>query len=287
MEFQSAFHRNLFAALYRWDTVWEFAIDIAGNEANARRLGLDQLGHFGPVGVELVANRLVAAASGPLNRVVELGSGLGGALRQLGQALRAASPQTWLAGVELVPEHCSVAAAIGRCVGDTTPHIVCADVRQLPFAAVSVDAAVAIGSASHFSDMPAAISECGRILRTGGVLVVTEEVSIRAQGACATGAAFELHHPSTVFHSTTPEERRRDLESAGFALEAFEPLTDWAVPLLRQRVRALNILAACAVQIFGADAYRRTADTLTSAADEYERGTVTPMLVVARRAQRD
>jgi hypothetical protein len=35
--------------------------------------------------------------------------------------------------------------------------------------------------------------------------------------------------------------------------------------------------------MFGADAYARMTGTLASAADEYERGSIEPILVVARR----
>jgi SAM-dependent methyltransferase len=282
---QESYHRQLFAGWYQLDSFWQGALDLIGDKDDAIRLGLDQLGHFGPRGVALVAERLVAATGGQMTRVVELGSGFGGAIRHMGRLLRAQGISPWLIGVEFVAEHCELAAAIGRTMGDTVPLILNADAMRLPFSPGEVDAVFVAGSASHFSSMGEVLAECHRVLRPGGVLVMTEEVSLRPQGGPEPGADFARLHPPEVFRATSPEQRRAQIEAAGLKIETFEQLTDWAVPLLRQRVNALKFMGKCATQMFGLDAYEQMIGTLTSAADEYERGTILPTIIVARRVE--
>jgi SAM-dependent methyltransferase len=284
IESQAAYHRQLFASVYRWDTLWKQAIDMVGDAESAVGLGLDQLGHFGSRGVEIVADRLVAAVEGPLTRVVELGSGFGGALRQLARELKSRGMSPQLIGVELVPEHCALSPVIGRTmIEDCDPLYVNADVRCLPLASASIDAVFAAGSASHFSSFGAVLAECGRVLRSGGVLVMTEEVSLRVQDAPGPGEDFVREYPTDVFYAASISQRRAEIEAAGLTIEAFEPLTDWAEPLLRQRVGILQFMEHCAIRMFGAVPYERITDSLTAAADEYERGSIQPTLIVARR----
>jgi len=285
-ESQASYHRELFDALYRWPQFWLEAVDMAGDDACARELGLDQLGHFGPRGVALVIDRLVRATTGPLTRILEIGSGFGGALRQAARELHARGLRPCLLGVELVADHCANAAAISRTLGDAGPPIVHADARQLPLRTGSIDAVFAAGSASHFANTAEVFAECGRVLRDGGVLVMTEEVSVRAAGAPEPGDAFVKHHPPDVFHAAAPQQRRHELIAAGLEIEIRESLVRWATPLLRQRVHALRLLAHCSRRMFGDHAYERMVGTLTSAADEYERGSIEPVLVVARRVAR-
>ncbi len=280
---QAAYHRDLFESLYDWGTLWTEAVDMAGTETYAAALGLDQMGHFGPRGVSLVVEHLVEATPGELTRVVEVGTGFGGALRQASRELQARGHQPLLAGVEFVTDHCVNATAIGRSFPECRASIVQADVRWLPLASASVDAVFAAGSASHFSSIPQVLCECSRVLRRGGVLVMTEEVSLRPAGGAAPGEAFVRHHPPDVFHAATREQRHLEMSAAGLHVNRDEPLARWATPLLRQRVQALKLLEHCARRMFGGHAYEGMVGTLTSAADEYERGAIEPTLVVARK----
>jgi SAM-dependent methyltransferase len=281
---QAVYHRQLFDALFRWDQFWAETLDMTGDEGSALALGLDQMGHFGPRGVSLVVDRMVARTSGALTRVLEVGSGFGGALRQVGRELRAREIDAYLVGVEFVAEHCANAAAINRSLRQDRPVFVQADAQRLPFAAASFDAVFAAGSASYFSSTADVLAECGRVLRPGGVLVMTEEVGIRPAGGPSPGELFLRYHPEDVFHPAEPEQRRADVAAAGLTVESYETLVRWAVPLLRQRVHALRFLGHCARRMFGANAYDGMVGTLTSAADEYERGAVEPVVMTARRA---
>ncbi len=281
-ESQAVYHRQLFSGLYQWDDIWAAALDLMGGAESAVNLGLDQLGLFGPRGVTLVAERLVATTDRPPATIVELGSGFGGAIRQVGRELRTRGMRPGLIGLEMVPEHCQLAAFIGRRLSDNTASIVQADVRCLPLRSASVDAVFAVGSVSHFASVGEVLAESRRVLRPGGVLAMTEEVSIRPRDAPVPGDAFTSHHP--FVRATSPEQRRSEVEAAGLAIESFESLASWAGPLLRQRVQMLRFLSDCAAQMYGAAECERIIGTLTSAADEYEQGSIQPILVVARRA---
>ena len=113
---------------------------------------------------------------------------------------------------------------------------------------------------------------------------MTEEVGLRPAGGPSPGDLFQRYHPPDVFHAVTPDQRRAEIEAAGLTIEAYQPLVRWAVPLLRQRVQALRFLGHCARRMFGANPCEEMVGTLTSAADEYERGAVEPVLLTARRA---
>jgi SAM-dependent methyltransferase len=282
---QAVYHRQLFDALFRWEQFWTETLDMTGDEESALALGLDQMGHFGPRGVSLVVDRMVAATSGALSRVLEVGSGIGGALRQVGRELDERGIAAELIGVEFVAEHCANAAVINRSLRLDAPVFVQADAQRLPFASASFDAVFAAGSASHFASAAAVLAECGRVLRPRGVLVITEEVGMRPAAGPAAGESFARYHPPDVFHGSTPEQRRAEIEAAGLTIEEYEPLVRWAVPLLRQRVHALRFLGHCAQRMFGVNAYEEMVGTLTSAADEYERGAIEPVVLTARRAR--
>jgi SAM-dependent methyltransferase len=285
IESQAAFHRQLFAGWYQWEEFWKVALELVGDKEDAIRLGLDQLGHFGPRGVALVADRLVSAADGELTRVVELGSGFGGALRHMGRQLASLGMRPWLIGIEFVPEHCELATAIGRSLGDTTPLFLNADARKLPFSPADVDAIFVVGSAADFSAMSQVLAECQRVLRLGGVLVMAEELSLRPSKGPKPGDEFVRYHPPEIFYAASLERRRSELEEAGLAIETFESLVPWAVPLLRQRVNAFRFMEHCAIEMFGPDSYKHIISMLTCAADEYERGAIQPSVIVARRVK--
>ncbi len=127
------------------------------------------------------------------------------------------------------------------------------------------------------------LAECGRVLRPGGVLALTEEVSLRPLGAPVPTGVFARYHPPEVFHTASPDERRVELATAGLKVLAFKSLVSWALPLLRQRVQAMGLLGHCAELVFGAGPYDRLVETLDSAANEYERGSIQPTLIVAQR----
>jgi SAM-dependent methyltransferase len=279
---QKAYHDSIFEALLPWEKVWQMSIDMAGSAQAAASLGIDLVGHFGPRGVTLVLDQIVLQSEGPLSNILELGSGFGGALRLARRHLlgRGLSPR--LTGIELVSEYCSLASRIGRVVGDAEPLIVNGDARQLPLRSGSIDAVFATGSAPFLRSMNLVLSECARVLRPGGVLVMTDEVGLRPDGQGEPDEEFLKNHPPEVVEQTTIAGRQAEIEAAGLVVETMSSLLDWALPLVRQRVLMLRFMAHCAIAMFGNEAYEKMVGTLTSAAQEYERGRVQPMLLTAR-----
>lgn len=283
IERQAAYHAELFANLSRWDQVWETAVEVIGDPDSAVALGLDQLGLFGPRGVSLVIERLIANTNRTFfSRVVELGSGFGGALRHAGRVLRSCGLNPHLIGVEIVPWHCEVTQKIGRALEDAATVVLQADAGRLPIASTSIDAAFAVGSASYFSSISDVVRESHRALRPGGVLVMMDEVSLRPPGAPPPTEVFLASH--RYVHATSPEERRRQLETAGFRIVEFQSLAAWGEALLQQRAQAMRFLGACAHRVYGADASERIIMALTSAAHEFGRGSIQPTLIVAQRS---
>jgi SAM-dependent methyltransferase len=282
IEGQATYHAELFTHLSHWDEVWKTAIDMLGDHESALALGLDHLGLFGPRGVSLVIERLVANTVGAqLSCVVELGSGFGGALRHAERDLRSRGLQPRLIGIEIVRRHCELARTIGRALDDDTPVVLQADAGNLPIHSTSIDAVFAVGSASHFSSVSDVVRECHRVLRPDGIFVMIEEVSLQPRGARPLGEAFLAYHP--YVRTAGVEERRSQIETAGFRIVEFESLAAWAEGLLHQRAQAMRFLAGCAHRIYGVDASERIIDTLTSAARECGRGSIQPTLIVARR----
>jgi len=284
IDLQKAYHDSLFEALLPWEKIWQMSIDMAGSAEAAATLGIDLFGHFGPRGVTLVLDHLVLQSEGPLSNIVELGSGFGGALRLARRHLlgRGLSPR--LTGIELISEYCSLASRIGRVVGDSEPFIVNGDARQLPLRSSSIDAVFVAGSASFLRSMNQVLSECARVLRPGGVVVMIDEVGLRPDSQAEPDEEFLKNHPPEVVAQTTIAGRQAEIEAAGLVVETMSSLLDWALPLVRQRVLMLRFMGHCATAMFGNEAYEQMLGTLTSAAEEYERRRVQPMLLTARLA---
>ena len=282
IDIQRAYHDSIFEALLPWEKIWRMSIDMAGSPEAAATLGIDLIGHFGPRGVTLVLDQLVLQSEGPLSNIVELGSGFGGALRLARRHLLARGLSPRLTGIELIREYCSLAATIGRVVGDVEPFIVNGDARQLPLRSGSIDAVFAAGSASFLRSMNQVLSECARVLRPGGVVVMTDEVGLRPDSQAEPNEEFLKNHPPEVVAQTTIAGRRAEIEAAGLVVETMSSLLDWALPLVRQRLLMLRFMGHCATAMFGHEAYEQMVGTLTSAAQEYERRSVQPMLLTAK-----
>jgi SAM-dependent methyltransferase len=182
---QADYHRSLYQAL--WD---------GAEVARAGLQGLDMLGHFGAPGCDLIVSAIVDHAPAVPLRLAELGSGLGGVLRYVLPAL--GDRVAFAAGCELVAEHCRLA---GR-PGGPPASMICTSVSQLGIRSSTLDVVFASGAASHFADMAATLVEARRVLRPGGLLTFTEEVSLLG-AAGEPSPAFRALHPPEVFATAT------------------------------------------------------------------------------------
>jgi SAM-dependent methyltransferase len=276
---QRGYHRSLYQALWDWPAV-EPVID------RNRLRGMDLLGHFGAPGCDLVLDAIAEHAPDRPMRLAEFGSGLGGVLRYVLPALTGEKnvPVEFAVGCELVAEHCRVARDIGAETPGGPPCFqVSTSVSEVSIRSCVLDVVFATGAVSHFADMAATLAQAHRILRPGGLLTFTEEVSLISSDGTAgePSAEFRALHPSDVFAMATVDERRAQLEAAGFVDVVVRDLRDWAADLLRRRLLALRVQRAAVAEIYGADETTRIAETLAAARAEITSGRIAPAHVVA------
>ena len=276
---QAAYHHALYRALWDWPAA-------STSIAASRLQGMDLLGHFGLAGCELILEAIADhAPPGPL-RLAELGSGLGGGLRALLPRLRERVPVELAIGIELVEEHCQLARRIGKTAGEPPWFQVCASVEAAGLRDGCLDLVYATGSASHFADMAAVLREAHRLLRPGGLLTFTEEVSLLGAAGVPSEEFRELHPPA-VFAAATWEERRGQLERAGFSAVVMRDLREWAANLLRRRLLALRVNRGEVAHVYGEAETERIAATLSVAREEIAAGRLAPAHVTARRASEE
>jgi SAM-dependent methyltransferase len=280
VDVQERYHHALFGGLRAWERAFDQISDLSGAESLDGLLGLDQMGHFGPNGCDLVVDAIAAHFKGMPLRLCELGSGFGGTTRYVVNRLRARGISVEVAlGLEFVAGHCRLFRTINRSLRETAAEPVCAAAQALPLAPAAFDVIFAAGAASHLSDMAAVLDECRRCLRPGGLLVFTEEVSLVRPGAVLSDRFLEAHPPA-VFQFASRDERLNQLCSAKFRT-TLRDLTPWAIDLVGQRLRALRLFRGSAQQILGSAEVDRVFQTLETALDEYVRGSIQPALIEA------
>ncbi|MFF0219891.1 class I SAM-dependent methyltransferase [Streptomyces vinaceus] len=283
-EAQSRYHRELFPALHDWERTERSVVEFSGEEGPAGLLGIDQMGHFGPQGCDLVAGAVTARAGGRPLDLCELGSGFGGALRYTVDRLADAGAGVRRGyAVDLVPEHCAVGRRINRAQGRTALTDLCASATAVPLPEASLDLVLVTGSMPHFPAPGEVLREAGRLLRRDGLLVLTEEVSL-TPGHEEPSEAFRATHPHGVFFTTPVAVRLRELELAGFTDVVRTDLRRWAVALLSDRLKALRIFRGSVAGIYGAGPTDRIRMTLEAARTEFVAGRLCPALITARRA---
>lgn len=281
---QRRYHDERFSQLANVAGTREVIEDLSGSLLHEAWLGLDQMGHFGPHGCELVADA-IAERSAAIDLVVELGSGYGGALRDVVHRLRGAGVGVRAAvGSELVVDHCRAAACLGERF-ERPPAYVAADAAALPLDGGTADVVFAAGSMPHFRCPGHVVGEAYRVLRPHGLLVVAEEVSLVREGGTPP-AAFLDQHPPGVFTFSSVADRRAQLGSAGFAEVTFRDLTTWAADLVTARLRALRLLRGTAARVYGEPQVDAIDTTLAVTLDAYRSGVVVPGIFTAVRAGR-
>ncbi|MFF3429687.1 class I SAM-dependent methyltransferase [Streptomyces sp. NPDC002602] len=285
---QYHYHRELFPALHDWERTERSIVEFTSEEGPASPgdgglLGLDQMGHFGPQGCDLVAEAVIAHGAGPLD-VCELGSGFGGALRYTVDRITAGGLRVRRAhGVDLVPEHCAVSRSINRAQGRAEVSDICASATAVPLPGASLDVVWVTGSMPHFPAPGEVLREAGRLLRPGGLLVLTEEVSLTPGGE-EPSEAFRVTHPRGVFFTTPLADRLRDLERAGFTDVVHDDVTRWAVAWLTDRLKVVRVFRGSVAGIYGAASADLIRDTLDAARTEFLAARLSPALITARRA---
>jgi SAM-dependent methyltransferase len=160
------------------------------------------------------------------SRVLDAGSGVGGTARYV--ADRYGSPVT---AVDLTDEYCETNRWLNRLVGlDDRIMVRQADVTQLPFADGTFDVAISQHVQMNVADKARLYAETRRVLRVDGRLALWDIMI---------GSGDQLDYPlpwadhPARSHLVTPGELRAVVESAGFAVEHWNDLTDQADALMQ------------------------------------------------------
>jgi SAM-dependent methyltransferase len=160
------------------------------------------------------------------SRVLDAGSGVGGTARYV--ADRYGCPVT---AVDLTDEYCETNRWLNRLVGlDDRIRVRQADVTELPFADGTFDVAISQHVQMNVADKARLYAETRRVLRVDGRLALWDIMI---------GSGDQLDYPlpwadhPARSHLVTPGELRAVVESAGFAVEHWNDLTDQADALMQ------------------------------------------------------
>jgi SAM-dependent methyltransferase len=192
------------------------------------------------------------------NVVLDAGSGIGGTARYVADHCGCT-----VEAVDLTDEYCQTSRWLNRLVGlDDRISVRQADVTELPFADGTFDVAISQHVQMNVADKARLYSEARRVLVNGGRLAMWD-ITIGGSGERA-----ELDYPlpwadqPARSHLVTPDELRAVVESAGFAVEHWNDLTEQAAALMQAVLaQPANPLG---LQAFVTD-FERKAENLTRA----------------------
>jgi sarcosine/dimethylglycine N-methyltransferase len=158
-------------------------------------------------------------------RVLDAGCGVGGTARYVADHCGCR-----VTAVDLTDEYCETNRWLNRLVGlDDRISVRWADVTELPFADGTFDVALSQHVQMNVADKARLYSEARRVLAEGGRLALWD-ITIGERG--------DLDYPlpwadqPAHSHLVTPGQLRATVESAGFAVEHWNDLTDQATALM-------------------------------------------------------
>jgi SAM-dependent methyltransferase len=160
------------------------------------------------------------------SRVLDAGSGVGGTARYVADHCGCT-----VDAVDLTDEYCQTNRWLNRLVGlDNRISVRQADVTELPFADDTFDVAISQHVQMNVADKARLYQQAHRVLVDGGRLALWD-ITIGERG--------ELNYPlpwadqPAHSHLVTPNGLRTAVESAGFAVEHWNDLTDQATGLMQ------------------------------------------------------
>jgi cyclopropane fatty-acyl-phospholipid synthase-like methyltransferase len=158
--------------------------------------------------------------------VLDAGSGIGGTARYVADHCGCT-----ITAVDLTDEYCETSRWLNRLVGlDDQISVRQADVTQLPFADGTFDVAISQHVQMNVADKARLYSEARRVLVNGGRFALWDITS---------GESGELDYPlpwaddAARSHLVTPDQLRALMESAGFAIEHWNDLTEKAAAFMQ------------------------------------------------------
>jgi sarcosine/dimethylglycine N-methyltransferase len=204
-----------------------------GPDAPVTPEGLAPFDHFHGRGITATQELAAQLALQPGERVLDIGSGIGGPARWF-----AAKFDAQVTGVDLTPEFCAAAAALN----DATGLAGRVTIRQgsalaLPVPDGAFDAAYSQNVIMNIADKPLFYREAFRALRPGGRLGLSN--------VCA-GPAGEPYFPvpwattSETSFLATPAAMQADLAAAGFEIVDFRDTTAMVAEAQRRNRERLD-----------------------------------------------
>ncbi len=216
---------------------------------------LGPLEDFHTMGRYATAQLVDLAQLSSATRVLDAGSGVGGTARYV--ADRYGCPVT---AVDLTDEYCETNRSLNRLVGlGDLISVRQADVTELPLADGTFDVAISQHVQMNVADKARLYSETRRVLKDGGRLALWD-ITIGTGGELGYPLPW-ADHPARS-HLVTPGELRAVVESAGFAVDHWNDLTDQAVTLMQAMLA--QPADPLGLHAFVTD-FRRKAENLTHA----------------------
>lgn len=165
---------------------------------------------------------LAAAQAASTDHVLDAGSGIGGTARLL-----ATEYGCRVTAIDLTAEYCDTARWLNGLVNlEDRIEVIEGDVTDLPLPDADFDLVVSQHVQMNIADKSRLYSEARRILRPGGRLALWDATAGPRQPVLFPVPWADIPERS---HLVTPDELATTLQDAGFALEVWNDLTDFAV----------------------------------------------------------
>jgi ubiquinone/menaquinone biosynthesis C-methylase UbiE len=205
----------------------EQALVAAGKNLNHLQpadLGLLEDFHtMGRIATSQLVNMLDISAE---DKVLDAGSGIGGTARFVADQCGCR-----VAAVDLTEEYCETARWLNRLVGlDDQISVRRADVTELPFADAAFQVAFSQHVQMNVADKTRLYQETRRVLVDGGRLAMWD---ITAGGRGDPDYPLPWADQPELTHLATSDQLSAVVESAGFAVEHWEDLTDQAASTMQ------------------------------------------------------